>query len=102
MQVLRWMTAGESHGQALAAILEGLPAGVAVTTTEIGLALGFLGWGELLVGVYAGFLLGAVVGGALAVAKVLDRRSFPFGPFMLVGAAMGVLLGPWLGSASPY
>jgi uncharacterized membrane protein YdjX (TVP38/TMEM64 family) len=42
-----------------------------------------------------------VVGGALAVAKVLDR-SFPFGPFMLVGAAMGVLLGPWLGSASPY
>ena len=51
---------------------------------------------------YAGFLLGAVVGGALAVAKVLDRRSFPFGPFMLVGAAMGVLLGPWLGSASPY
>jgi len=68
----------------------------------IGLALGFLGWGELLVGVYAGFLLGAVVGGALAVAKVLDRRSFPFGPFMLVGAAMGVLLGPWLGSTSPY
>jgi leader peptidase (prepilin peptidase)/N-methyltransferase len=68
----------------------------------IGLALGWLGWGELLVGVYAGFLLGALVGGVLAAAKVLDRKSYPFGPFMLVGAAMGVLLGPWLASVSPY
>ena len=68
----------------------------------IGLALGFLGWAELLVGVYAGFLLGALIGGGLAAAKVLDRKSYPFGPFMLVGAAMGVLLGPWLGSVSPY
>jgi chorismate synthase len=33
------MTAGESHGPALTAILEGLPAGVAVTTAEIGLDL---------------------------------------------------------------
>jgi leader peptidase (prepilin peptidase)/N-methyltransferase len=68
----------------------------------IGLALGWLGWGELLVGVYAGFLLGALVGGVLAAAKVLDRKSYPFGPFMLVGAATGVLLGPWLASVSPY
>jgi chorismate synthase len=33
--VLRWLTAGESHGPALVAILEGLPAGVAVTTKEV-------------------------------------------------------------------
>ena len=26
--VLRWLTAGESHGPALVAVLEGLPAGV--------------------------------------------------------------------------
>jgi len=37
--VLRWLTAGESHGPALVAILEGLPAGVSVTTAEIGDAL---------------------------------------------------------------
>lgn len=30
--MLRWLTAGESHGPALVAILEGLPAGVPVTT----------------------------------------------------------------------
>ncbi|HVA61960.1 MAG TPA: chorismate synthase [Mycobacteriales bacterium] len=33
--MLRWLTAGESHGPALVAILEGLPAGVAVTTDEV-------------------------------------------------------------------
>ncbi|MGW5481496.1 hypothetical protein ACWESX_34285, partial [Streptomyces sp. NPDC004008] len=29
---LRWLTAGESHGPALVATLEGLPAGVPITT----------------------------------------------------------------------
>ncbi len=33
--MLRWLTAGESHGPALVAVLEGLPAGVAVTTDDI-------------------------------------------------------------------
>ncbi len=34
--MLRWLTAGESHGPALVATLEGLPAGVPTTTTDIG------------------------------------------------------------------
>jgi chorismate synthase len=33
--VLRWLTAGESHGAALVAVLEGLPAGVHVTTADL-------------------------------------------------------------------
>ena len=37
--MLRWLTAGESHGPALVAILEGLPAGVAVTTADLQAAL---------------------------------------------------------------
>lgn len=37
--MLRWLTAGESHGRALVAILEGLPAGVEVTTRDIDGAL---------------------------------------------------------------
>jgi chorismate synthase len=32
---MRWLTAGESHGQALSAIVEGIPASVAVTTADI-------------------------------------------------------------------
>ena len=38
--MLRWLTAGESHGQALVAILEGLPAGVPVTTETVSRDLG--------------------------------------------------------------
>jgi chorismate synthase len=37
--MLRWLTAGESHGPALVAILEGLPAGVRTSTGEIAAAL---------------------------------------------------------------
>lgn len=37
--MLRWLTAGESHGQALVATLEGLPAGVEVTTADVAAAL---------------------------------------------------------------
>ena len=37
--MLRWLTAGESHGPALVAILEGLPAHVEVTTAELAEAL---------------------------------------------------------------
>jgi chorismate synthase len=46
--MLRWITAGESHGPALVAILEGLPAGIAVTSEEISteLARRRLGYGR--------------------------------------------------------
>jgi chorismate synthase len=37
--MLRWLTAGESHGQALVAILEGMPAGVAISTADVAAAL---------------------------------------------------------------
>ena len=37
--MLRWLTAGESHGPALVAILEGLPAGVHTSTNEVADAL---------------------------------------------------------------
>ena len=37
--MLRWLTSGESHGPALVGILEGLPAGVEVTTGDVQAAL---------------------------------------------------------------
>lgn len=60
----------------------------------LAMALGWLGWVQLGVGVYAGFLLGAVVGGGLALARIVDRKSYPFGPFMLAGAWLGVVTAP--------
>ncbi len=46
--MLRWLTAGESHGPALTATLEGLPAGVAITSDDIRTQLGRrrLGYGR--------------------------------------------------------
>jgi chorismate synthase len=46
--VLRFLTAGESHGQALTVIIEGLPAGLAITAEEIADELGRrrLGYGR--------------------------------------------------------
>lgn len=60
----------------------------------LGIALGHLGWGELLLGLFASFLLGGVGGGVLSLLRIVDRRSYPFGPFMLLGAVVGVLAGP--------
>jgi len=37
--MLRWLTAGESHGRALVAICEGMPAGVEITTADVAAAL---------------------------------------------------------------
>ena len=37
--MLRWITAGESHGPELVAVIEGLPAGIAVTTSDVQAAL---------------------------------------------------------------
>jgi chorismate synthase len=39
MTMFRWLTAGESHGRALVAICEGVPAGVRVGTEDIAAAL---------------------------------------------------------------
>ena len=46
--VLRWITAGESHGPALVAVLEGMVAGVEITTKELAaeLARRRLGYGR--------------------------------------------------------
>lgn len=48
VHVLRWITAGESHGRALVAVLEGMVAGVELTSEDIGrqLARRRLGYGR--------------------------------------------------------
>ena len=57
----------------------------------LGLALGWVGWAELLLGIWSGLLLGGVLGALVALVR--RRRDNPFGPFMLLGALVGVVLG---------
>ena len=80
--MLRWQTAGESHGEALVAMIEGLPAGVRVTSDDVvdALARRRLGYGRgarmkfeqdkvrLLTGVRFGETLGSPV--AIEIANI--------------------------------
>ncbi|ABL81916.1 MULTISPECIES: A24 family peptidase [unclassified Nocardioides] len=70
----------------------------------LGLALGYLGWAELAIGIYGGFLAFSVPGLLLALLRrdrAILRAAYPFGPFLLAGALAGVVLGPlWTGLAS--
>lgn len=60
----------------------------------LGMFLGFLGWGELLVGAFGAFVLGGVFAVILVVGKRANRKSgIPFGPWMLAGAWAGILFG---------
>ena len=59
----------------------------------IGLLLGWWGLGVWLVGLLAAFIVGGVVAlVALALRRVTLRGSIPFGPSMLAGAMIAVLL----------
>jgi leader peptidase (prepilin peptidase)/N-methyltransferase len=60
----------------------------------LGLSLGWLAWGEVLLGLFLGFLYGALVGIALIVARVRKRNeALPFGPFLAAGALTAILVG---------
>ena len=59
----------------------------------LGLALGWLGWAEVVVGTFLGFGVGAVVGITLVLAGRGGRKTaVPFGPFMLLGALAALWL----------
>src|SRR5690554_2496055 len=60
----------------------------------LGLFLAWLGWGQLLVGAFATFVLGGVFSIILLALRRVGRKSgIPFGPWMLMGAWVGILLG---------
>ena len=75
--MLRWLTAGESHGEALVGILEGLPVGVTITTKDVQDALAWrrLGYGrgarmkfeQDAVRILGGVRLGLTQGGPIAI-----------------------------------
>lgn len=60
----------------------------------LGVALGWYGWAVLFLGGFAGFLFGAAYGLGLVLLRRAGRKTgIPFGPFMIAGALVGVLLG---------
>jgi leader peptidase (prepilin peptidase)/N-methyltransferase len=69
----------------------------------LGLYLGWLGWNSVLIGAFAAFLIGGLVGAVLLVAGRAGRKTaLPFGPYMLAGAFLAVFaaapVSAWYGS----
>lgn len=74
------------------------PAGMGLGDVKLagvlGLYLGWVGWGAVIVGALGAFILGGVYAFVLILGKRANRKSgIPFGPWMLVGAWLGIGIG---------
>jgi leader peptidase (prepilin peptidase) / N-methyltransferase len=60
----------------------------------VGIGLGYLGWGHVVLGFAASFLIGGVVGIALLSLRLRGRKdAIPFGPYLAAGALTSLLVG---------
>ncbi|MBI3752546.1 MAG: prepilin peptidase [Deltaproteobacteria bacterium] len=57
----------------------------------------FLGWKAVIITIFTGSFIGAVVGSALMLAKGKDTKyAIPFGPFLVIGALIALFCGKTL------
>ncbi len=71
----------------------GLGPGDVKLAASLGLALAWLGWGTLIAGALAGFLLAAGYGVALLARGRGSRKTqLPFGPFMIAGTFLALVI----------
>jgi leader peptidase (prepilin peptidase)/N-methyltransferase len=62
----------------------------------LGAVLGWYGWSTVVLGTFAGFLFGGLYGLGLVIVRRAGRKtSIPFGPFLIAGAFVGVLIGAY-------
>ncbi|POX53449.1 A24 family peptidase [Streptomyces sp. Ru72] len=62
----------------------------------LGAVLGWYGWGTVVLGTFAGFLFGGLYGLGLVLARRAGRRTtIPFGPFLIAGAFVGLVIGAY-------
>jgi leader peptidase (prepilin peptidase) / N-methyltransferase len=71
----------------------GLGPGDVKLAASLGTALAWLGWGALIAGALAGFLLGALYGVILlASGRASGKTQIPFGPFLIAGTFLALVI----------
>jgi leader peptidase (prepilin peptidase)/N-methyltransferase len=77
---------------ALALITRQIGGGDVKLAVLTGMLPGWLGWNHFVLALLSGLLLGALTAGVLVATRRISRRDpLPLGPFLLVGALIGVL-----------
>ena len=70
------------------------PGGLGLGDVKLALLLGFVLGVEVIVAMFAAFLVGGLVGiGLLVVGKRSRKDRIPFGPFLALGGIIGSLVG---------
>ena len=73
---------------------QGMGGGDIKLSGVLGLYLGWLGWGELVVGAFSAFVIGAIASLGLVIFAGAGRKTkVPFGPYMLLGTLVGIYAG---------
>lgn len=90
---LCWLTAGVFYYVLWWIYPRGMGFGDVRLSGLIGIALGYVGWSQFVLGLYSGFLVGGIGGLLLTMMGRTVQRKYPFGPFMLVGAMIGLVWG---------
>ena len=77
------------------------PAGMGMGDVKLsallGMALGYLSWSRVYIGLMAGFFAGAI-GGVILIATRRGgmKTQVPFGPYLAFGTVVGILWGGWI------
>jgi leader peptidase (prepilin peptidase)/N-methyltransferase len=100
--VLGWLVVGGFYLVMWLVYPKGIGYGDVRLSGLLGIGLGYLGWAETVIGGYAGLLVGALGGVVLVRLGRAHRKHVPFGPFMVAGAVLGVLVGPAIAAGLGY
>ena len=77
----------------IASLGKGMGLGDVKFAPVLGAVLGWFGWGASIFGLLAAFVVGGMFSLAFLLLGRSRRQAIPFGPFMIMGALIGLLIG---------
>jgi leader peptidase (prepilin peptidase)/N-methyltransferase len=99
LSIIGWLSAFATFFLLWFLVPRGMAYGDVRLAGLLGMALGWLGLGPLVLGLYTAFLLGGIGGVLLSAMRIFHRRHYPFGPFLVLGAWLGAVFTSQLAAA---